>query len=113
MCGAGSWESFRGERSALMSEAGERARALYEKIREVLIKEWDPIGVQALPEAQDEYDGYIPTLYSMLIARRSNQVEVYEYLLWLETEHMGLSPDKQRTLYIAEKLVGISGLQPT
>lgn len=90
-----------------MSEAGERARALHQKIRDVLLKEWDPVGVQDIPEAQDEYDGYVPTLYSMLIARKPIH-EVFEYLLWLETEHMGLSADKQRTRSIAEKLVGLS-----
>jgi hypothetical protein len=91
-----------------MSERVERARALNQKIRDVLLKEWDPIGVQAIPEAQDEYDGYVPTLYSMLIARKRID-EVLEYLLWLETEHMGLSTDRQRTQSIAEKLVGLSG----
>jgi hypothetical protein len=91
----------------MMSEAGERARALHQKIRDVLLKEWDPVGVQDIPEAQDEYDGYVPTLYSMLIARKPIH-EVFEYLLWLETEHMGLSADKQRTRSIAEKLVGLS-----
>ena len=91
-----------------MSEAAERARALHQKIRDVLLKEWDPIGVQAIPEAQDEYDGYVPTVYSMLIARKPIN-EVFEYLLWLETEHMGLTADRQRTQSIAERLVGLSG----
>ena len=90
-----------------MSEAAERARALHRRIKEVLLKEWDPIGVQAIPEAQDEYDGYVPTLYSMLIARKPIHT-VLEYLLWLETEHMGLSADRQRTQSIAEKLVALS-----
>jgi hypothetical protein len=90
----------------MMSEAAERARALHQTIRGVLLSEWDPIGVQAIPEAQDEYDGYVPALYSMVIARKPIH-EVLEYLLWLETEHMGLSADRQRTQGIAEKLVGL------
>lgn len=92
----------------MMSQAAERARALHHQIKDLLLKEWDPIGVQAIPEAQDEYDGYVPTLCSMLIARTPVH-EVFEYLLWLETEHMGLTADRQRTQSIAEKLAGLSG----
>ncbi len=91
-----------------MSEAARRARTLHQKIKDVLLKEWDPIGVQAIPEAQDEYDGYVPKVYSMLVARKPIN-EVLEYLLWLETEHMGLTADRQRTQSIAERLVGLSG----
>lgn len=92
----------------MMSEAIERARALQQRIKDVLLQEWDPIGVREIPEAQDEYDGYVPTIYSMLISRKPLN-EVFDYLLWLEAEHMGLTADRQRTQSIAEKLVGLSG----
>lgn len=91
-----------------MSEPAERARRLHQQIKDLLLREWDPIGVQAIPEAQDEYDGYVPTLHSMLISRKPAH-EVFEYLLWLETEHMGLTADRQRTQSIAEKLAGLCG----
>jgi len=91
-----------------MREAAERARPIHQEIRDVLLKEWDPIGVQAIPEAQDEYDGYVPMLYSMLIARRPVN-EVFEYLLWIESEQMGLTADRLRTQSIAEKLMSLSG----
>jgi len=93
-----------------MSKFGERALTLHWKIRNVLLKEWDPIGIQAIPEAEDEYDGYVPTLYSMLVSRKPIH-EVFEYLLWLETEHMGLTVDRQRTQSIAEKLVGLDAIR--
>lgn len=89
-----------------MSEAVDRARTLHQLIKEVLLREWDPIGVQVIPEAQDEYDGYVPTLYSMLVARKPAHA-IFEYLLWLETEHMGLTADRQRTQSIADKLAGL------
>lgn len=89
-----------------MSDTAERARYLHQKIKDVLLNEWDPIGVQALPEAQDEYDGYVSRVYSMLIARKPIK-EVFEYLLWVEIEHMGLTADRHRTQSIAEKLVGL------
>ena len=83
-----------------MSEAENRARVLHQKVRHVLLTTWDPIGVQDIPDAQDEYDGYVPTIFSMLITRKPVS-EIFEYLLWLETEHMGLSADRQRTQKIA------------
>ena len=37
---------------------GERKRAkrYYDAVREILLREWDPIGVPDVPEAQNEYD---------------------------------------------------------
>jgi hypothetical protein len=89
-----------------MSSAIERARTLHEKIKTVLMQDWDPIGVKEIPEAQDEYDSYVPAIYSMLISRKPLH-EVLEYLLWLEGEHMGLKVDRQRAQFIAEKLVSL------
>jgi hypothetical protein len=89
-----------------MSQAVDRARTLHQGIKDVLLKDWDPIGVQDIPEAQDEYDSYVPTIYSMLITRKPIN-EVFEYLVWLETEHMGLTSDRQQTRSIAEKLASL------
>lgn len=85
----------------------ERARTLHQRIKAVLLEDWDPIGIRAISEAQDEYDGYVPTIYSMLISRKPLS-EVYEYLLWLEGEHMRLSVDRQKTRHVAEKLVSLA-----
>lgn len=81
-----------------------RARIFHETIRRTLLREWDPIGVGAIAEAQDEYDAYVPTIYKMLIARHSRH-EVFEYLWWLETEHMGLTGDRQATEKFADRLM--------
>jgi len=85
----------------------DRARALHAAIKDLLLKEWDPIGIQGIPDAQDEYDAYVSAIYSMLITRKPVS-EVFKYLLWLETEHMGLTADRQRTQSIAEKPVEIN-----
>jgi hypothetical protein len=43
-----------------------RARLFREAIRRAQLKEWDPIGVGEIAEAQDEYDSYglLPVLPS-------------------------------------------------
>lgn len=87
-----------------MSDFVERARRRHSLIREILLKDWDPIGVSGIPEAKDEYDAYVSEVYRLL-TRRASVREVFEYLWWLETEHMGLRGDRQRTRAIAEKLV--------
>jgi len=89
-----------------MSEHLDKAKTLHSEIHKVLIEGWDPIGVGDIPEAQDEYDSYIPTIYKMLIARKP-QHEIFEYLWWLETEHMGLTGDRQRTEQYAAKLLDL------
>ncbi|WP_051381279.1 hypothetical protein [Paraburkholderia mimosarum] len=76
------------------------------KVQKVLIQEWDPIGVKDIPEAQDEYDMYVPGICRMLRAGQSN-MEVYSHLRWIEMERIGLEGDEQHTQRIAAKLVGL------
>jgi hypothetical protein len=75
-------------------------------IKSILLRDWDPIGVSQFPEAQDEYDTYVPEVYRML-SRRAEVLEVFEYLFWLETKHMGLSGNRPKTEKIAERLAAL------
>ena len=52
-----------------MSDRLEQARDYHAAIREILLRDWDPIGVADVPEAQDEYDSYISQIYGLLIRR--------------------------------------------
>jgi hypothetical protein len=88
------------------SESLNRARQYHERIRTALLKEWDPIGVGGIEEAQDEYDSYVPAIYRLLITRRP-QHEIVDYLWWLETTHMGLTGDRQATEHLAQRLLRI------
>lgn len=90
-----------------MSDYAIRARDLHQSIREILVGDWDPIGIRAIAEAADEYDSYVPEIYSMLIKRRSAG-DISDFLLWVETEHMGLAADRQKTRLVAEKIAGLT-----
>ncbi|WP_116964866.1 hypothetical protein [Fastidiosibacter lacustris] len=90
-----------------MSEHLDRVKALYQAIQKLLIEEWDPIGVVDIPEAQDEYDSYVPGIYNMLISRKSKH-DIFEYLWWLETEHMGLTGNWKQTEILAERLCSLA-----
>jgi hypothetical protein len=76
-------------------------------IRDVLMSDWDPIGVRDVPEAQDEYDGYVGGVYRLL-ASRAEAERIAAHLTYVETTMMGLAsiPPHQR-LAVAERLRAI------
>ena len=67
-----------------------------------MLKEWDPIGVSGIVEAQDEYDTYVSSIYKLIIQRKP-EYEIFDYLWSIETDSMGLIGDRQRTLAVARK----------
>ena len=57
----------------------------------MLLYEWDPIGVSTVPEAADEYDSYVGTVYVMLMDQRLDAEAIESYLWTISTEYMGIS----------------------
>ncbi len=49
-----------------MPSRKQRAREIQDSIRQVLLHDWDPIGVADEPAAQDEYDAYVGGVYRLL-----------------------------------------------
>jgi hypothetical protein len=66
-------------------------RAWLSRLREVLNREWDPIGVRPSDDAgnADEYDRYRDKLASMISAQATDD-ELAAYLEHAEREWMGL-----------------------
>ena len=90
-----------------MSEYKDRAQRYHHAIREILLRDWDPIGVSDVPEAQDEYDSYIPGIYARLI-RGVSQQDVFDHLWQIETRNMGLAANHSKTEAVARKLIALS-----
>lgn len=91
-----------------MEKNTEIAESLSKRISTILLKEWDPIGVKDSPKAFDEYDSYVMPLYKMLIDKKTHQ-DIFEYLVWVESEQMGLSTvDQRNTQIVAQKLKALS-----
>lgn len=65
------------------------------KIREILLREWDPIGVRDVQEAQDEYDGYVGKIYVLLMDECTTSEIMAAYLLELATDLMGLPSEHE------------------
>ena len=76
-------------------------------VHNVMLHEWDPIGVSDNEDAQDEYDAYAGTICLMLQERRPAG-ELFKFLRFVETKHMGLFGNRFRTKRIAKKLYQLS-----
>lgn len=61
------------------------------RVREILMRDWDPIGVAGMPEAADEYDRYVDRAYVMLMDERATAEAIAAYLFEIATQRMGLS----------------------
>jgi hypothetical protein len=85
----------------------ERGREVMQTIRTALMQHWDPIGVADIPEAADEYDSYIGSVYRILAGTRSEE-ELVEFLHRTETETMGLNPRPRESLReVAQQLLSL------
>jgi hypothetical protein len=89
----------------MTSPKAKRGAEIQDAIRQVLFREWDPIGVKDNPNLQDEYDAYIAPVYRILSSSRSEQ-ELVDFLFRTEGESMGLQCDSaERLRPIARKLL--------
>ena len=80
-----------------VESAGQAWLTIQDQMREILNRDWDPIGVADI--VADEYDMYIEQIHSLL-AKCASENQIAEYLLWVEVERMGLTgtPIGQRRL---------------
>jgi hypothetical protein len=65
------------------------ARTMKQQIRKVLLEVWDPIGINHIPEAFDEYESYVNEVYEWLRDGLSDQ-RIAEELFYIASETMGL-----------------------
>ena len=93
----------------------EQSREVRSKIRDILMTEWDPIGVNDVPEAADEYDSYIGGIYGLL-EQGASEESIRAHLRKIEIDQMEmvnassepLLPDANRNR-AAGSLTGLSG----
>lgn len=79
------------------------------RLREVLNREWDPIGVAGDGGVEDEYDGYMGKIAAMLRENASDE-EMLAYFKWAEVENMGLGSEDQfdsRRDYHLTRILGV------
>ncbi len=85
----------------------QRATQIQDSIRQVLFRDWDPIGVNDNPKLADEYDSYIAPVYRILSGSRSED-DLIECLYRAEHDQIGTgceSPEQLRP--VARKLLAL------
>ena len=78
-------------------------KELYQRTDEVMHYVWDPIGISGIPQARDEYDAYLPSVFAMLVERKT-EGEIAAYLASVEQGRMGLTPDSESASRVASIL---------
>jgi len=81
-----------------------KADLLYRLCDEILLYCWDPIGVSGVPEARDEYRSYLPKVFQLVLADHAEEA-LTQYLISVERDSIGLTPNRERAEHIAQMLV--------
>ena len=77
-------------------------------VRQVLLREWDPIGVNVYPEARDEYDSYAPTICRWLY-EGVDERRLAAHLRSLQGESMGMTViDEELHQRVARRLIELA-----
>ena len=77
---------------------------LYRRTDEVLHYFWDPCGISDVPQARDEYYGYLPSIYSLL-HQGGDAAKIASLLTEIEGKQMDLSGNADRNLRVGQLLV--------
>jgi hypothetical protein len=80
-----------------MHHDSRKGRDIQSAIADVLLAQWDPIGVAGVPEAADEYDAYVGPIYRLLSSSATDK-RLAEYLADIQANAMGLSDPGWRAL---------------
>jgi hypothetical protein len=76
-------------------------------VREVLFREWDPIGVNDTEECNDEYDSYAGTI-CRLLREGADERKLASHLSELQRVSMGLSSiDEEVNRAVAKRLLSL------
>ena len=76
----------------------------------ILMTHWDPIGVNGIPEASDEYDSYLGPLAKKL-REGADARGVSEYLSKIQTERMEIPATPDQLTDVGERVVGWYGVE--
>ena len=87
-----------------------RAKDIQDSIRQILLRDWDPINVYPNQNCSDEYDSYIAPIYRILVGNRSEE-DIISALSLAEAELMGKTcAALEQFRSIARKLLELNSL---
>ncbi len=68
----------------------ENPKHLFARIREVLLSDWDPLGLSDAPGVPDDYDAVAREIHALITDEDVTVERIAHYLEWAEDELMGL-----------------------
>lgn len=77
--------------------------ALYQAIDEILLRDWDPIGISGAEGARDEYQIYLPQVFQLALA--GDRAKIADYLFTVAVERMGLTTQRNQHLAVADMIL--------
>jgi hypothetical protein len=77
---------------------------LEKRVDEVLFYVWDPIGVSDEPYARGEYRSYVTSVLDH-VENNKTVTEIADYLCEIESDFMGLTPNKNKALLAAQIMI--------
>lgn len=87
-------------------EEKKNAMHYIDRIRNILMEDWDPIGVNEFIQTRDEYDSYVNEIYSMHLKGDLTREKLHEYLMKSATDSMGLTPVSKERAETAVAKIG-------
>lgn len=85
----------------------ESPKHLFALIREVLIRDWDPIGLSDTPGTPDDYDAMARELHALVTGPEASVERIAAYLRWIEREQMHLQRRPGMATEAAEKVMAL------
>jgi hypothetical protein len=81
---------------------------LFQQVRGVLMRDWDPIGIAEMDGAPDnEYDRYARTLCGALFNPGLSEEPIRDYLTQVAEKWIGLPADRDAVERTARAIVGL------
>lgn len=76
---------------------------VWNRIDEILWHDWDPIGINDVESARDEYQNYIGDILEFKL-NGTDVTEIANYLSVIETQRMNLLGNKEKCFTVAQKI---------
>jgi len=92
-----------------MSESHDKdsPKHLFARIREVLLRDWDPMGLADAPGTPDDYDAVARELHALVTDPETTTERIAAYLRWIEREQMHLQRRPGMATETAEQVMAL------
>jgi hypothetical protein len=70
---------------------------LVDQVRTILLRDWDPIGLNGEKDALDEYDSYLDDIVALIEDLMVGRDAIFDHLHDLAARHMGMPESEELT----------------